>query len=70
MVLEFKILSLNKDLVLKLTIKKRKNKKKRQKKEISSVAFDGNASVEDVIKAYNRANEIKFEADKALFQTK
>jgi len=38
------------------------------KKEISSVVFDGNATVEDVMKAYERANEIKFKADQALFK--
>ena len=53
---------------LSFKINDQKRQEKAAKKEISSVAFDGNASVEDVIKAYNRANEIKFEADKALFK--
>ena len=53
---------------LSFKINDQKRQEKAAKKEISSVAFDGNASVEDVMKAYNRANEIKFEADKALFK--
>jgi hypothetical protein len=53
---------------LSFKINDQKRQEKAAKKEISSVAFDGNASVEDVMKAYERANEIKFEADKALFK--
>jgi hypothetical protein len=53
---------------LSFKINDQKRKETQAKKEISSAAFDGNSSVEDVMKAYNRANEIKFEADKALFK--
>ena len=53
---------------LSFKINDQKRKEKSAKKEISSVAFDGNATVEDVIKAYEKANQIKFEADKALFK--
>jgi len=53
---------------LSFKINDQKKQEKAAKKEISSVAFDGNATVEDVVKAYERANEIKFKADQALFK--
>ena len=53
---------------LSFKINDQKRKETQAKKEISSVAYNGNSTPEDVIKAYNRANEIKFEADKALFK--
>jgi hypothetical protein len=53
---------------LSFKINDQQKQERAAKKEISSVAFNGNATVEDVMKAYERANEIKFEADQALFK--
>ena len=45
-----------------------KRAERHEKDRINSVVFNGNSTVEDVVAAYDEANEIKFKADQTLFK--
>ena len=52
---------------LNFKIKENQDGKKNANRELS-VVFESNASVEDIVKAFDKANEVKFKADQALFK--
>ena len=52
---------------LNFKIKENQDGKRNANRELS-VVFDANASVEDIVKAFDKANQVKFKADQALFK--